>query len=149
MSRVDGATVVVEGRGVKTTIMGKPAIQVAIRDITESKRVEMELRESEEKYRTLIERANDFICVVQDDLIKMCNPRLEDFWGGSLDESVGRPFTDFVHPDALSDIIGKYNRRMLGESLPPVYETTLMHKVGSRSYADVNAGAIFHQGKPA
>jgi len=40
MIRVDGATVVVEGRGVKTTINGKPAIQVAIRDITELKRVE-------------------------------------------------------------------------------------------------------------
>ena len=37
--RVDGSSVIVEGRGVKTTIKGKPAIQVAIRDITERKRL--------------------------------------------------------------------------------------------------------------
>jgi PAS domain S-box-containing protein len=51
MLRVDGTTIVAEGRGIKTTFNGKPAIQVAIRDTTERKRIEMELRESEEKYR--------------------------------------------------------------------------------------------------
>jgi len=40
MLRIDGTSVIVEGRGVKTTINGKPAIQVAIRDITERKRAE-------------------------------------------------------------------------------------------------------------
>ena len=40
MLRVDGTSVIVEGRGVKTTINGKPAIQVALRDITGRKRAE-------------------------------------------------------------------------------------------------------------
>jgi len=149
MIRVDGATVVVEGRGVKTIIDGKPAIQVAIRDITERKHVEMELRESEEKYRTLIDRANDVVCVIQDGVIKMCNPRLEDYRGGSRNEIVGRPFTDFVHPDALPELIDNYNRRTSGESLPSIYETTLMHKDGSRSFVELNAGVILYEGKPA
>ena len=149
MIRVDGTMVVVEGRGVKTTINGKPAIQVAIRDITEPKRLEMELRESEEKYRTLINRANDGICVVQDGVIKMCNPRLPELWGGSDDEIIGRPFTDFVHPDALSRLIDIYKRRISGESAPSLYETTLMHKDGSRSFVEVNAGVIVYEGRPA
>jgi PAS domain S-box-containing protein len=109
----------------------------------------MELRESEEKYRTLINRANDGICVVQEGVIKMCNPRLPEIWGGSDNEIIGRPFTDFVHPDALSDIIDKYKRRISGESLHDIYETTLMHKDGSRSFVEVNAGAILYEGKTA
>ena len=81
MIRLDGTTIFVEGRGVRTSFGGKPAIQVALRDISESKRAENALRESEEKYRTLIERANDGIVVIQDNIVKMCNHYITEFWG--------------------------------------------------------------------
>ena len=147
--RVDGAPVVAEGRGVKTTINGRPAVQVALRDITERKRVEMELRVSEEKYRTFIDRANDAVVVVQEGVIKMCNPRLGDYWGGSPDEMVGRPFTDFVHPDNRSELIDNYKRRISGESFPSIYEITLMNRDGERSFVELNAGVIVYEGRPA
>ena len=149
MLRVDGSSVSVEGRGVRTIINGKPAIQVAIRDITERKHAEEALRESEEKYRTLIDRATDGICVVQDSIIKMCNRYVTEFWGGSVEEILGRPFTDFVHPDALSEIVDSYNRRMAGESTPSIYETKLKRKDGSIFHAELNAGIISYEGKPA
>ena len=118
-------------------------------DISERKRAEEALRESEEKYRTLVNRANDVICVLQDGVMKMFNPRLPEFWGGSEEEIKGRPFTDFVHPDALPDIIKNYNRRMSGESFPSTYETTMMRKDGSRSFVEMNAGIIEYEGRPA
>jgi len=147
--RGDGISVIVEGRGVKTMINGKPAIQVAIRDITERKRIETELRESEENYRTLVELENDVVCVVQEGIIKTCNPRLEYYWGGSLSEIIGRPFTDLIHPDALPELINNYKRRMSGEFFPTRYETTLLHKDGSRSFVEMNASVIMYKGKPA
>jgi len=149
MLRVDETSIIVEGRGIKTTIDGKPAVQVAIRDITERKHAEEALRESEEKYRTLIDRATDGICVVQDSIIKMCNRYVTEFWGGSVEEILGRPFTDFVHPDALSEIVDRYNRRMAGESTPSIYETKLKRKDGSIFHAELNAGIISYEGKPA
>ena len=118
-------------------------------DISERKRAEEALRESEVKYRTLVNRANDAICVMQDGVIKMFNPRFSEFWGGSEDEIRGRPFTGFVHPDALPDIINNYNRRMSGESFPSTYETTMMRKDGSRSFVEMNAGIIEYEGRPA
>jgi PAS domain S-box-containing protein len=147
--RVDGTMVVVEGRGVKTTFNGKPAVQVAIRDITKYRQIEEKLRESENKYRSIIDRANDGICVVQDNVIKMCNRRAAEFWGDSIENTVGRVFTDFIHPDALSDVVDRYHRRMAGEKLPEMYETILMRKDGGKFYAELNASIISYEGKPA
>ena len=118
-------------------------------DISDRKRAEEALRESEEKYRTLVNRANDVICVLQDGVIKMFNPRLLEFWGGSEEEIMGKPFTDFVHPDAVSELIGNYRRRMSGESLPSTYETIMMRKDGTRMFVELNAGLIMYEGKPA
>ena len=118
-------------------------------DISDRKRAEEALRESEEKYRTLVNRANDAICVLQDGIIKMFNPRLPEFWGGSEEEIMGRPFTDFVHPDAIPVLISNYNRRISGESFPSTYETTMMRKDGSKSFVELNAGVIMYEGSPA
>ena len=118
-------------------------------DISDRKRAEDALRESEEKYRTLVNRANDAICVLQDGIIKMFNPRLPEFWGGSEEEIMGRPFTDFVHPDAIPGLISNYNRRLSGETFPSTYETTMMRKDGSKSFVELNAGVIMFEGRPA
>ena len=106
------------------------------RDVTERKHAEIALGESEEKYRTLVDRANDVICIIQDGVIKMCNPRLPEFWGGSIEEIIGKPISGFIHPDALPEVIDRYNRRMAGESPPSIYETIFMRKDGSRSYVE-------------
>ena len=128
---------------------GRKGVSVILEDITSQKKAEDAKKESEEKYRTLVNRANDAICVLQDGIIKMFNPRLPEFWGGSEEEIMGRPFTDFVHPDALPELISNYNRRISGESFPSLYETTMMRKDGSRSFVELNAGVIMFEGRPA
>jgi PAS domain S-box-containing protein len=149
MLRLDGTTILVEGKGVKTYIDGKTAIQVALKDITKSKRAAIALRESEEKYRTLIERANDVICIIQDGVVKMCNPRFPEFWGGTMGEIIGKNISDFVHPDCLPTIIRRYNQRMAGENPPSIYESIFMRKDGSKSFVELNAGIISYEGRPA
>ena len=64
MIRLDGTSVMIEGWGVQTFTDCKPAVQVAIRDITERKRTEVALRESEARYRSLSEASQDLIFVV-------------------------------------------------------------------------------------
>jgi PAS domain S-box-containing protein len=63
MLRLDGTSIIVEGRGVMASIDGKPAIMVALRDITQRRESELELKESEEKFRTLFNNTNDMIMV--------------------------------------------------------------------------------------
>ena len=125
------------------------AVVTISQNITGRKCAEIALRESEEKYRTLVDRANDVICVIQDGILKMCNPRLPEFWGGSVEEIMGRSFIDYIHPYDLSVVIDRYNRRMAGEIPPSIYETILNRKDGSRFYAELNAGIVSYEGKPA
>ena len=128
---------------------GRKGVSVILEDITSQKKAEDAKKESEEKYRTLIDRANDGICVIQDKIIKMCNRKVTEFWGGSIEEILGRPFTDFIHPDALLEVLDRYNQRMAGENPPPIYQTIINRKDGSRFYAELNAGIISYEGKPA
>jgi PAS domain S-box-containing protein len=123
-------------------------IAIIARDITDRRQIEESLRESEEKYRNLIERANDGICLIQDGVVKFCNRRITEFWGGSIQETLGRNFADFVHPDALPEIIDHYKRRMAGETVHSIYTTKLMRKDGSIFYAEINAGIVTYGGKP-
>jgi PAS domain S-box-containing protein len=124
-------------------------LSVFVRDVTARKQAEDALRESEEKYRSLVERANDGIAIVQDSLIKYINPRLVEIAGYTGAEVTGTPFTDYIYPDELPTVVDYYNRCMAGEKVPSTYETALRHKNGSRIEVELNTSIITYQGKPA
>jgi PAS domain S-box-containing protein len=116
-------------------------------DITERKRAEETLQESEEKYRNVVERANDGICIIQDGIVKYLNPRLANMWSGTVEEFIDTPFIEHLHSGNLREMADLYKRRIAGEDVPPVYEITLVRKDGSRLYGEVNASAIKYEGK--
>ncbi len=118
-------------------------------DITVEKRIEQSLQESEEKYRNLVERANDGITIVQDRILKYVNPSLSEIIGYSIPELLGKPFSSFIDPDTLVEIEDYYERRMAGEDVRPIYDSRFIRKDGKRIDVEINAGIITYQGKPA
>ncbi|HUK38801.1 MAG TPA: PAS domain S-box protein, partial [Methanomicrobiales archaeon] len=128
---------------------GINTIRIYTRDITDRKRMEEELRESEEKYRTLIERAHDGITIIQEGRIMFANPRAADLWGGPIEEVTGTSFINYVHPDERGRIVARYERRLKGEEISQFYETVLVRKDGSTFPAELNAGLINYEGGPA
>jgi PAS domain S-box-containing protein len=113
------------------------------------KQAEEALRQSEEKYRNLVERANDGICFVQEGILRYTNARLAQIGGYSVEELTGKPFTDFFTPEEVPKALDRYKRRMAGKDVAPVYETALKHNDGSRVDIEINAGVITYEGKPA
>ncbi|MHA1206992.1 MAG: PAS domain S-box protein [Candidatus Hodarchaeales archaeon] len=118
-------------------------------DITVEKHIEQSLQESEEKYRNLVERANDGITILQDRILIYANPSLSEILGYSIPELLGEPFTTFIHPDYLAEVDDYYTRRMVGEDVRPIYDSKFRKKDGSSIDVEVNAGIITYQGKPA
>ena len=66
-------------------------------DINELKCVEANLRESEHRYRLLIENANEGVLVAQGSLIRFVNPMMIKITGFTEEELITRPFMDFIH----------------------------------------------------
>jgi PAS domain S-box-containing protein len=115
----------------------------------EHERAQEALGESEEKYRILVEQANDGILIVQEGMIKFANRRLAEANGRTVEELINTNFLDYVRPDEVPHVANRYQRRMVGEDVEQVYETVLLHKDGHEIPVEVNAGAISYEGSPA
>ena len=149
MVNKEGKNVPIELTAARTVWQGQPANLVILRDISERKKAEATLQESEEKYRNLVERANDGIAIVQDVIIQYVNPRLAQMIGYSVEELIGSPFADFLIPDEVAKVTDRYKRRLAGEDVPPVYKSAIKQKNGSRIEIELNVGIVTYQGKLA
>jgi two-component system, NarL family, sensor histidine kinase ComP len=97
MIRLDGTSIVVEGRGIKTNFNGKPAIQVALRDRTESKHTEKALRESEATARALINAPTDSVLLIDNQgMILALNEIAASRFGKRSNELVGTMSYDLL-----------------------------------------------------
>ncbi|MBN2381030.1 PAS domain S-box protein [candidate division WOR-3 bacterium] len=123
--------------------------QIIATDVTDRMKAEEALRESEEKYRNLVERANDGITIIADAEIKYANRKLLEILGYREDELVNKPFATFIAPDERPRVKENYKKRMAGEDLPSVYETALIDKDGTRIEVELNVGLITYMNKPA
>ncbi|HPG39465.1 MAG TPA: ATP-binding protein [bacterium] len=122
--------------------------QIQLRE-EERNRFDRALQESEEKYRNVVERANDGIIILQDGVFKYVNPSLLEMAECSEQDLLGIPFSRFVPPEELSKIVANFNKRMAGEPVPTMYETRFLTSKGKTVDAEVNAGYITFEGKPA
>jgi PAS domain S-box-containing protein len=129
---------------------GKPVlVQGTLFDITERKRTEEALCESEEKYRLLVENSQQGILVLQDSKLQFANPRAVQHSGYSLTEMTSRPFLELVHPEDRAMVGDRYTRRLKGEEIPEIYQFRFLDKEGRVQWVEVNSVQITWRGKPA
>jgi len=119
------------------------------KDVTERKKAHEALRQSENRYRTVIENAGEGIIVVQDGMLRFVNSRHTFVTGRSQEESTSRPFIEFVHPDDRQRVAEVHAARLRGEQVPSVYEFRIIDKDGRTRWLENNGILIEWNGKPA
>jgi PAS domain S-box-containing protein len=111
-------------------------------DIHERKKAERALRESEEKYRTLVEESFDGIFIQKGPKIIFANKRLNEMLRYGEGELIGQNHWVVYHPDYQKLTRERAQARMRGEEPLRRYEVKLQRKDGSWFYGEVNAQAI-------
>ena len=119
-----------------------------IRDITESKAMEVALRESEQKYRFLVAHADEAIFVAQDEVVKFPNPKALEMTGYSTEELAGVPFTDLIHPEDRGKVLERHIDRLRGGTPPGTYPFRVVKKAGEEIWAQLTAVLIDWEGRP-
>jgi len=118
-------------------------------DITDRKGVEENLRETGEKYRTVIENTREGISVVQDHRLVYINPKLKEVLGLPAGELTHKPFSDFLHPEDRDMIVNRHNQRLEGEDVPDSCEIRVIDKNRQTAWVNVSAKRISWNGRPA
>ncbi|MDD1685865.1 PAS domain S-box protein [Methanoregula sp.] len=118
-------------------------------DIHDRKMADAALRESEEKYRTLIEKANEAVIIAQDGNFAFANPSMSRLLGVPADELTGKPFVDFIWPDDRDLVTTRYRKRMAGVDIPETYDFRVIGAGGRMKWVFISAAQILWQGRPA
>jgi len=122
---------------------------VILEDITERKWAEIELRESEEKFRLLAENAHAIIGILQGEKIIYANPYSQRASGYSLEELLQIDLANLIHPDYLQPMLERARKRQGGEAVESHYEFVFLTKQHEPKWVDFSPVLISYRGKPA
>ncbi len=108
-------------------------------DLTEKKRLERQQRETEERYRNLVEESFDGILIHDGATITFVNSVLCQMLGYERDELIGKEYWRIFHPDYHQTVQDRSRERLKGENPPPRYEARLRRNNGISLDVELNA----------
>ncbi|WP_435157731.1 PAS domain S-box protein [Haladaptatus sp. DFWS20] len=104
------------------------------------------LRESEEKYRTLVEQSHDAIYIYRDDQFVFVNQRVCELSGYDRDELLEMSIWELLHPEERDRIMHIVAERSRG-NYPPHYEARIVTKNDGIRHAEFNVREITYEGE--
>ena len=130
--RADGTVVYLESIG--SNHLGIPEIDgvvIASRDITKRRKTEEALRESEAKYRMVVDQSYDAVFIAQDERLAFHNPAFAALTGYTGSELEGKPIAGLIAPEDRAVVMSRHRQRLEGQSPPATYGFSVLHRDGS------------------
>jgi len=123
---------------------GTTSILEIFKNITERKKLEVAIRESEEQYKTLFDNAEDSMLMVDlKERVVAVNKREEDIIGYSRDTLLGRGFSSILSREDRETLTGLFKKALAGEK-PPTAEIKVLSQWGSMLTMEMNLSGIMH-----
>ncbi len=118
-------------------------------EAAEGRRAIAKLSESEERYRLLVENANEAILVIQDTAVKFVNSRAIAAFGYSEEEFRSISILDLVHPEDRGLVTERYLQKIGGDPTPTRFTYRTIHKNGDTQWIENSSVMIQWEGRPA
>jgi len=116
--------------------------------IKEKEKIAQALSESEDKYRSLIERANDGIMLIREKKISFANKKIQSLLKYDDQELSNMPFENIISKRDRVLVIKNHERRLRGEETRNIFETRFLSSEGHDIDVEINAGVINYKGEP-
>jgi PAS domain S-box-containing protein/putative nucleotidyltransferase with HDIG domain len=123
--------------------------RAVVHNITERKLAEQALRDSEEKYRYLVDNAIDAIFIAQDGVIKFPNPKTLETLGYSENELSRIHYMDLVHPDDRAFLTEIRQRVENKNHTPSGLSIRVITRSGQEIWAQISSVPIVWEDRPA
>jgi len=128
------------------TMLKSTAGKIAV--VIDRKKAETALKESEEKYRLMVENSRDAIVISQNDRFIFFNQAFAKMLGYEYDELMNKNYKDIYTSKGVQILKGRERRRNVGEEVPSRYETTFRKKDGAVIDVEANVQIIdYHHDK--
>ncbi|MHC5073995.1 MAG: PAS domain-containing sensor histidine kinase, partial [Planctomycetota bacterium] len=134
------------------TLGGQECILAVVRDITERKLSEEALRDSEEKFRRLVEDTLQGVIIVQDGQVIFANPsaqKLVDYTFEELCRLSEEEGIELIHPEDREKVLNHMRARLSGERTPETLIYRINQKGGEVRWAEGTTSVTEYRGKPA
>ena len=148
----DGVVLFADITAARLHVTGREGVMVGFfADVTERRKAEQALRESEEKFRLLAEQSPNMIFINQKGRIVYANVKCEELMGypkKELYSSSGFNFFSLIAPDYVEAVQHAFGKHEKGEEVPP-YECGLVTKEGRRIETIITTKLVQYDGESA
>jgi PAS domain S-box-containing protein len=129
---------------------GEPVgVRGVARDVTSRKQIEERLRRSEERYRELVDNANDIVYTTDmEGRYTSLNRAGEHISGYTRAEVIGTKWQEMIAPEQVALVSEMLLRKLAGKEAVTFYEVEIIAKNGRRIPLEVNSQIIYEDDQP-
>jgi PAS domain S-box-containing protein len=150
LRRKDGTMVPITGISTRITWQGQPVVMAFVRDLIEQEQIKTELRQSEGKFKAVVDNANDGI-LVADTTGKhiYANPKAAEITGYSIVQMLTLSMRDLAHPDDYEDLRNKYLSKLDGEFPDQRFKARMIRNNGEEIHVEISAALTLWNDEPS